>query len=144
MDWIKEPKTEPEIFINNFMYMAGCDSEHIQKAIQKKFTEGYCYYFATMLKKAFGRGEICWVAPDYHIVWLDTDNRVYDIDGLYSLKEHKTMYLIPEKYLGSFIHDFEHKTNSIITTPRADILNVVKQYCKLCGKEYRTEIEDRI
>ena len=58
--------------------------EDSYEAIRSTFRAGYCYYFAHMLKLAFGRGCVCWAAPFSHIVWVDTDGMPYDIEGVYA------------------------------------------------------------
>lgn len=66
----------PGEFIEKFL---GDDPEPICKV----FMRGYCYYFALILKEAFGRGEICWSYPSAHIVWRDIDEICWDIRGEY-------------------------------------------------------------
>lgn len=65
----------PIEFIGNFT--------SITPNIRETFMQGYCYYFAVILKEAMGRGTICWACPFSHIVWKDTNDKAYDIDGEY-------------------------------------------------------------
>lgn len=72
--------------------------------LHKQFASGYCFYFAHILKIAFGRGNIRLAAPYGHIVWVDDNGTAYDIDGVYV--EHDV--LIPVEVLGEGIEDFMH------------------------------------
>lgn len=62
-----------------------------EKIIEDLFSTGYCYYFANMLKDAFG-GECVWLPDQSHIVWKDTresnekSQLLYDIKGIYKNK----------------------------------------------------------
>lgn len=75
------------------------------EAIRRLFHSGYCYYFANMLKIAFGRGTVCLAYPFGHVVWLDTDGIAYDIEGV-TISEYEKLVdidCLPElKY--SFMH----------------------------------------
>ena len=73
-------------------------------AISHLFSSGYCYYFANMLKLAFGRGEVCWSVGRGHIVWVDENEIAYDIDGVYEDYEE----LRDVSYLGTTLVDFMH------------------------------------
>lgn len=64
-------------FIDNFL---GGQGERID-VLTYVYTHGYCYYFAHMLKTAFGRGHICFFLNTPHVVCQDEDKRVYDIQG---------------------------------------------------------------
>ena len=52
--------------ITNFPDRDGKSGEQIDHL----FSAGYCYYFANMLKTAFG-GQLCWAQDRGHIVWAD-------------------------------------------------------------------------
>ena len=78
-------------------------------AIEKLFGAGYCYYFALMLKDAFG-GEVRWVKYHSHIVWEDTTNNVcYDIHGVY--EDYGEYDILPIEVLGDEIEAFRHRGN---------------------------------
>ena len=68
-------------FIFDFVW---CKASNINEyeLIRSLFMDGYCYYFAVILKTAFNRGEICWCAPYAHFIWLDTNGIPYDIEGV--------------------------------------------------------------
>ena len=51
-------------------------------AIYELFQQGYCYYFALMLKDAFG-GEMMWHKFHSHIVWQDENGVCYDSMGVF-------------------------------------------------------------
>lgn len=153
MLWIQKPTTEPEYFINDFMGGYLSDYRN-QECLREKFRCGYCYYFAHMLKTAFGRGTVCWAAPYGHFVWVDegTDKyetdydkiRTYDIEGKYNPKEHGVLYLIPEEFLNEHIKDFLHTpdSNKLQGATKADLIKIVKNYCNSCQEDYYEEIEN--
>ncbi len=140
--WIEDPKTDVDRFINDFMGGA-LATPGTQEILRKKFRAGYCWHFAHILKDTFGRGEICWTAPFGHMVFLDSDNTAYDIEGRYEKDDHECFYLIPESYLGSFINEFTHVRGSIVpTSTKQDLTRIVKKYCKDHHEEYDESIED--
>lgn len=127
-------EVEPLEFINNFRG----DSEEIRS----KFRNGYCYYFAKMLQMTYSRGEVFWTAPFGHFVWVDsTDDKAYDIEGLYEMKDHDAYYLIPEEKLGIYINDFMPNRKGCIPAEKADLIKIVKDYCESRHIEYHSEIE---
>lgn len=81
--------------------------------IDHLFCAGYCYYFANILKLAFG-GKVCWAQDRGHIVWVDCDENstfdelqqsaAYDITGVFDDYER----LFPVGYLGCAIVDYKH------------------------------------
>lgn len=85
----------------------------ISDNIDHLFCAGYCYYFANMLKIAFG-GTVCYAQDRGHIVWVDCDHNstfedlqqsiAYDITGVFEDYE----WLFPVEYLGSTISDYKH------------------------------------
>lgn len=76
--------------------------------ITQFFSAGYCYYFANILKMAFG-GRVCWVQDYSHIVWVDCKANAtlddiqasiaYDITGVF--EEYTRLW--PIEYLGDGI-----------------------------------------
>ena len=70
-------------FINQFKTLFKELTISETNAIGKVFRNGYCYYFAIMLKEAFNRGEVCMTYDHKHVVWMDVDNVAYDIDGMF-------------------------------------------------------------
>lgn len=75
--------------------------------IEELFGNGYCYYFAKMLKDAFERGKICWHRNYGHIVWMDTDDTAYDIHGPFY--DYNDDDLLPaEQALGEMLVDLKH------------------------------------
>lgn len=91
-------------FIANILY----DKRNEQDTIRSFFRAGYCYYFANLLKTAFGRGIVCQAEPFGHMVWVDEDGCAYDIDGPYDPKEHECEQLTDASYLGDLLLDFLH------------------------------------
>lgn len=79
--------------------------EENSEAIRELFHCGYCYYFANMLKIAFGRGTVCLAYPFGHVVWLDTDGIAYDIEGV-SISEYEK--LVDIDCMEELKYDFMH------------------------------------
>lgn len=90
--------------------------------LYNQFANGYCYYFAHMLKIAFQRGEICWAAPLGHIVWMDTNNVAYDISGC---NDSECQYYIPTSMLGDMIKDFTHVPGDEYNASEQEIASVI-------------------
>lgn len=109
-DWVEKqleqfPGSDRDVltFIDNVANHCGVDSVPV---IENLFACGYCYYFALMLKDAFGRGTICNTGRG-HIVWLDGTDRyndiAYDIHGVDADYE----VLIPVSAMGQMLYDFK-------------------------------------
>ena len=92
------------VFIADILY----DGRNIDDAVRSFFRAGYCYYFASMLKTAFERGDLFLTFPFGHVVWRDVDGRAYDVEGPYVPEDHECEELIPVSYLGDLIYDFMH------------------------------------
>lgn len=86
-------------FIDDMIHYGKVDSDSICYI----FGGTYSYYFAHILKQAFGRGDVFLTAPINHFVWVDTDNTKYDVNGVYS---DICICLIPEEELGEGIEAF--------------------------------------
>lgn len=156
MHYLNTIKTEVDHFIDDFMG-GQYGNKHNQELLRNKFHNGYCWYFANMLKLAFKRGIVCWTAPFGHFVWVDTNidtnkfttnnakrSNIYDIEGRYCIKEHDAFYIIPEQYLGPYIDNFRHTTIGNKTPPanKNDLIHIVKKYCDSTGEYYDKNIED--
>lgn len=143
MHWIQNITNNVEKFIDEFMG-GQHGSNRTQEILRSKFINGYCYYFAHMLKIAFNRGTVCWAAPFGHFVWLDTNDKAYDIEGLYDLEGNEGFYLIPEKYLKKYIHDFLHteESKNHKSASKKDLIKIVQKYCHDYNIEYDSSIED--
>lgn len=115
-DWVAFYTTEEFImqgvheevikFIANVLYHQGPENTEV---IRSLFRAGYCYYFAQMLKDAFGRGTVCLAYPFGHIVWEDDNGIAYDIEGVN--KEYER--LIPISKMGNGIKDFKHVDDEV-------------------------------
>ena len=66
-------------FINNFKKMHPTEIEDV-------FSNGYCYWFATILSERFFKGEIYYLPIANHFI-TKIDNEFYDISGVYTLNE---------------------------------------------------------
>lgn len=77
--------------------------------IEKLFSSGFCYYFAIMLRDAFG-GKIVQKFHDDlypHIFWMDENEVLYDIYGVYddcNAKECVPIEEMDEESLAEFRH----------------------------------------
>lgn len=62
---LKYPDKKPDKTVIQFITDAitSVDRKNSDDVLYDFFHAGYCYYFALMLKEAFGRGQICWCAP---------------------------------------------------------------------------------
>lgn len=110
-------------FIDRFYNNVGENLDN-QEVLRHQFRNGYCYYFAVILKTAFGRGEVCWCAPFGHFCWVDTDGLPYDCEGFYY---GEADYLIPERFLGEALNDFLH-TDTVFNASLEDINNIIQKY----------------
>ena len=114
-------------FIYEFGYSQGM-SEESYEVLRSTFRAGYCYYFAHMLKLAFGRGECCIAAPFGHMVWVDDDDKIpYDVEGVY---DGEAVYFIPEFYLGKDIEDFMHVPGKNGCNTAAENMEIIYNYCE--------------
>ena len=108
---------------------------------------GYCFYFASMLKVAFNRGEIYIVAPFGHVVWRDTDDRYYDIDGEY-IGAVDAMIPVTDPFCA--IKDFKHLgKNDHLGASKKQIEFLINKYgdyeaypSYYAGDYYMTQRED--
>lgn len=112
---------------NNMQYNPSDEKKSaiIIEGIYNQFANGYCYYFASMLKTAFNRGEICIAAPLGHIVWVDENNVPYDICGC---NESECDYYIPVFMLGDMIKDFKHIPNDEHNTTKDEIAALMTEW----------------
>lgn len=114
-------------FIADFMYhgVPEIGLEASAESIRSTFRDGYCYYFAHMLKEAFNRGTVCWAAPYGHIVWVDTDGNPYDIEGV---NFSDCQYYIPCSYIGEHVNDFKHVPGVEFAATKEFLEEVIRQY----------------
>lgn len=127
-DWLhteqeREPKADSQVldFIYRFRTSQIKSIPDSERILKNQFLNGYCYYFAAMLKTAFKRGEICWAAPSNHIVWMDENGVPYDIGGV---TVEKAEDWIPEYMLGNTLRDFLHIPGDLQETTDQDIKTV--------------------
>lgn len=116
-----QKENEVLIFIRNFVSRVPGKSEEV---LYDVFASGYCFYFAYMLKLAFGRGRVCLAAPFGHIVWEDVDHTPYDINGVCDSAYEA---LIPIEELGDGIEGFMH-------VPGKDHFNSPEEVRRICAK----------
>lgn len=70
-------------FIHRFVTLFGRLTPVESSILASVFSQGFCYYFAIILKEAFGCGDICITSDCNHVVWV-YKNIAYDIGGVYN------------------------------------------------------------
>jgi hypothetical protein len=119
-------------FIYDFS-MCCVKNESDYYAIQNTFINEYSYYFAHMLKTAFGRGTVCCAiclgGPPKHFVWMDINNIPYCIGGVYDGADE----YIPESYIKEAIDGFKHIPGRVFNE------NVNKDYFDEAIDKYRKD-----
>lgn len=93
-------------FIADIIYH-NSDKNSSDDSISNLFLNGYCYYFAVILKNAFHRGEICWHRNYGHIVWRDGNGIAYDAQGVFTEAADEDILPI-ESSLEDMVVDFMH------------------------------------
>lgn len=76
-DWIAShrkqfPDARPDVL--GFIY----DFSSRSSDLYEVFVNGYCFYFANMLREAFNGGDVCWSVGRGHVVWVDDNDVAYD------------------------------------------------------------------
>lgn len=109
-----------------------------QEAIVNLFNAGYCYYFALMLKDAFG-GDIRWLRYKGHIVWVDVVNMIpYDINGVYP--DADSVDLLPLDLLGDDLEGFRHRGRDDsydMVKSANNAIDAVENYTKIMTESYK-------
>ena len=124
-------------FIWNFSNSV--NKENSTTIISELFSNGYCYYFALILRDAFG-GEIMWLNNKGHIVWVDRKTMIpYDINGVYI--DATPCDLIPLELLGeTCLEEFRHRGKSysenIFKEAMVEVMDNVKDYNDRITKAY--------
>lgn len=124
------PKASSDVleFIGRFLYH-GCPRMELKESaevLRYTFHAGYCYYFASMLKDVFKRGEVCWAAPFSHIIWVDSLYDIpYDVEGVYCGEAEE---YIPISWLGEHILGFQHFPGYIETITKEEIDEIISRY----------------
>lgn len=70
-------------FIHRFITLFDRLTTTESNVVASVFSQGFCYYFAIILKEAFGCGDICITSDCTHVVWV-YKNIAYDIGGVYN------------------------------------------------------------
>lgn len=119
------PKADRRIllFIETFRRGTGNGTVN-QEIIRTLFRDGYCYYFALMLKDAFPEGEICWAAPFGHIVFVH-NGIPYDIGGVYCGEPED---FIQVRYMEETIDDFRHVPGVECNATEQQIARIMVRY----------------
>ena len=141
-EWLQKiqrvhPKADEEVlqFIYDFSVKQGYGET--EEVLYQQFANGYCYYFACMLKAAFNRGEICWAAPFGHIVWVDENGIPYDISGV---NESETDDYIPEYMMDDTILDFKHIAGKVHNTSDQEIAKMVLDWQDIRSDQFGGDV----
>lgn len=115
----KYSNANPEIleFISNMQEF--CKTTQELNCIISLFTQKYCYYFALMLKDAFG-GELMVDTKFYHVVCV-INNTAYDINGIY--EKNNINNLLPIKELREAAELYKHRNHDM------DIDHDINNFC---------------
>lgn len=117
------------IFIIKFRHFD--DSLDHLKYLESVFTEGYCLYFANMLKYADSNpnGEVVWVRNHEHFCYKDANGFIYDIHGPRAIYDPKYPYeYVPSSILGNLIADFKWTDESFTFTNTSDLTKRFEQW----------------
>lgn len=90
----------------------------------EQFSQGYCYHFALVLSSLFEGGEVCWVGPYSHFVWM-FDGIPYDINGVY---QGDSQIFIPSYFLGDSLNDFKRIPDQSVNTSKEQIEKIISDY----------------
>lgn len=90
-------------------FLSHSKEENVENVLKDQFSNGYCYYFAVILRTAFNRGEVCWCSPYPHICWVDEDGVPYDIYGICTSEADE---YIPVSFLRDTLQTFMHTDSS--------------------------------
>ena len=96
-------------FIANVRFHCGYTGQDI---IRRLFRQGYCYYFACILKRAFNGGSIICLPDAKHFVYK-IDDVLYDIEGVYEVDLDTKM--INENDMGTKMSSYLHNDFSDIS-----------------------------
>lgn len=108
-DWCKKYPSCSEDILGFIYDFCNCHNEEPEASeiIERFFRAGYCYYFALMLKDAFG-GEVIWLKYRSHIVWRDTrTNTLYDVCGVCT--DYTEEEIIPFDIVKYGLESFRHR-----------------------------------
>ena len=98
---IKCPDANVDILLWIFRFTSKI--ENSDYTLHTVFLNGYCYYFAHMLKHAFGVGRVMFNA-NQHFVYV-YDDIPYDVKGV----NLECEFLIPEEDLGDAVNPYKHR-----------------------------------
>lgn len=126
LKWNEKASAKVISFIADFRFVGLTVDSALDRAeiIREQFRNGYCYYFAHILKVAFNNGEVCWAAPFGHFVWK-YNNEIYDIEGVYY---GEAELFIPETFMGDSVKDFKHVRGEVFNATKHDIDRFIDEY----------------
>lgn len=130
--WLKtELKIVPEAdtivldFIYRFRTYQNGLNNLAESILTNQFMKGYCYHFAAILKSTFQRGEVCWMAPNGHMVWVDDNHVAYDISGIVKINDKE---LIPDYMIRNVLSKFTHIPGDLFEITDTDAENIVQEW----------------
>jgi len=119
-------------------------------AMRTQFTAGFCYVFAKILEMYYPKGEVCWMCPKRHFVYVRDDGIAYDI--LSAIKKTDKVEFIPERYierkgvLRLYMHNIYDKDEwqEFKDMEIEEFQKAYKKYIKYNNLEFNQEIYDNI
>lgn len=140
-------RSEVMSFIDEFYNRRGANSDCDKKSLEKQFYNGYCFYFAHILKAAFNRGCVCCIVDGSHVIWLDDDNVGYDCQGVYN-QYHGNRFNFWNKCLvhiddmpQNYLTTYKHIPSQQLTSEGFDEF---EEFCKTKGLELHNTLDDFI
>ena len=119
-------------FIHRFITLFDRLTPAESSTLASVFSQGFCYYFAIILKEAFGCGDICITSDCTHVVWV-YKNTAYDIGGVYSKYPRSANIgnffngnLIPISMVPHYIDSYKHVLPGTTQKGMSEMENALK------------------
>jgi hypothetical protein len=119
-------------FIHRFITLFGRLTPTESSILGTVFSQGFCYYFAIILKEAFGCGDICITSDCCHVVWV-YKNIAYDVGGVHSKYPRSANIgnffngnLIPISMVPHYMDSYKHVLLGTTQKGMSEIKNVLK------------------
>ena len=119
-------------FIHRFITLFDRLTTSESNVIASVFSQGFCYYFAIILKEAFRCGDICITSDCTHVVWV-YKNTAYDIGGVHSKYPRSANIgnfyngnLIPISMVPHYMDSYKHVLPGTTQKGMSEMMNVQK------------------
>ena len=119
-------------FIHRFITLFDRLTTTESNVVASVFSQGFCYYFAIILKEAFGCGDICITSDCTHVVWV-YKNIAYDIGGVYNKYPRSANIgnfyngnLIPISMVPHYVDSYKHVIPGTTQKGMSEMKNVQK------------------